>query len=179
MSTFSLGDSCVTPRDIAMRCSASGEREQGTSRSSERVKNCETCSNASRPQLPNQSTTQRLNRAGDVAARSRNSPLAGFIVKTTWRLRWTRAVNQRKSSSEVSRIRPLFCASSRQEAMSESISSPSYSPGTSPLASSAFMRSRNPVDKMFDSSKMKQMGRPSTPATRITLRRSSSKLSSE
>ena len=141
------------------------------------MKYCDTCSSASRSQRPNQSTTQRLNSAGEVAARSRKSPLAGFIVNTTCRLRCTRAVNHRNSSSLVSISRPSCAAASRQPAISDSMSSPSYSPGTSPLASSAFMRSKKPVLRMLDSSKMKQVGSPSTPAARITCRRSSSKLS--
>ena len=109
-----------------------------------------------------------MNSAGEVAARSLKSPFAGFIVNTTWRLRCTRDVNHLNSSSLVSMMEPSCAAVSRHAVISEIISSPSYSPGTSPLASSAFMRSRKPVLRMFDSSKMKHVCSPFTPASFIT-----------
>lgn len=40
-------------------------------------------------QSPNQSITQRLNRAGEEAVRLLKSGLLGFMVKTTWRFLWT------------------------------------------------------------------------------------------
>ena len=174
-----LAGNSFKPHACAIRDWAWGDNEQGTSKSRDRVKNWETWSRASRPQLPNQSTTHRLNKAGDVAARSRNSPLAGFIVKTTWRLRWTRIVNHLNNSSLESNTTPSCKATSRQAVMRDNISSPSYKPGTSPFANNAFIRSKNPVDKIFDSSKIKHTGWPFTPAMRITWRRSSSKLSNE
>jgi hypothetical protein len=51
-----------------------------------------TCSRLSRSQSPTQSTTQRLKRAGDDELLELKSAVAGFMVKTTWRLRLTWSV---------------------------------------------------------------------------------------
>lgn len=48
-----------------------------------------TCARALVGHVPNQSTTHRLNRAGEVAQRPSKPSLAGFIVNTTWSPRWT------------------------------------------------------------------------------------------
>lgn len=55
-------------------------------------------------QSPNQSITQRLNRAGEEAVRFEKSGLFGFIVKTTCRLRCTFFMKLRYSWSSASII---------------------------------------------------------------------------
>lgn len=48
-----------------------------------------TCAKALVGHVPNQSTTHLLNSAGEVAQRPAKPSLAGFMVNTTWRPRWT------------------------------------------------------------------------------------------
>ncbi|EJK68111.1 hypothetical protein THAOC_10742, partial [Thalassiosira oceanica] len=106
--------------------------------SSRMVNSLPTSASALSLQDPNQSTTQRLNRAGLVVDRFFHSPPLGFIVNTTWRLRCTIDVKRRYNSSSLSIITPSRAAESRQALISAVYSSPSNRPGTSPLASTAF-----------------------------------------
>mmetsp|Transcript_35205 Transcript_35205/g.84097 ORF Transcript_35205/g.84097 Transcript_35205/m.84097 type:complete len:216 (-) Transcript_35205:4019-4666(-) len=145
--------------------------------SSRMVNSLPTSASALSLQDPNQSTTQRLNRAGLVVDRFFHSPPLGFIVNTTWRLRCTIDVKRRYNSSSLSIITPSRAAESRQALISAVYSSPSNRPGTSPLASTAFIASRKPLPRTLPSSKMKQIFSPSTPTRFITLRRSSLKSS--
>lgn len=73
-----------------------------------------TCASATELQVPNQSTTQRLKRAGDVVQRLSKSAPAGFMVKTTWRLRCTSLVKRRKRSSSLSVMAPALTTDTQQ-----------------------------------------------------------------
>jgi hypothetical protein len=61
----------------------SGGEYEGSSRSRTFVNSMPTWKKAWSDQSPNQSRTQRLNKAGDVAARDASPFSGGFIVKTT------------------------------------------------------------------------------------------------
>ncbi|CAN7979473.1 unnamed protein product, partial [Ixodes pacificus] len=97
----------------------------------------------------------------------------GFMVKTTWRLRMTCPVNHLYSSSLESSMSPSRWDPSLHWVIRVLYSSPSKRPGTSPLASSVFMRSRNDESSTLPSSSTKQIFSPCAPRT--TERRSSSK----
>ena len=68
----------------------------------------QTWNKAESDQSPNQLRTQRLNRAGEVAARSFKPFSLGFMVKTTWRFFMTWWVNHLYNSSLVSNMRPCL-----------------------------------------------------------------------
>lgn len=69
----------------------------------------------------------------------------------------TCCVNHLYSSSAESSMSPSLTAPSLQPVMSVEYSSPSNRPGTSPLASKVFMRSRKLESSTLDSSMMKQI----------------------
>lgn len=78
----------------------------GPSRSNLNVNSLPTWNNAVSDQSPNQFKTQRLNRAGDVAALSFSPSEDGFMVNTTCKFFITCPVNHLYSSSFESNIRP-------------------------------------------------------------------------
>ncbi|CAN7950632.1 unnamed protein product, partial [Ixodes pacificus] len=84
----------------------------------------------------------------------------GFMVKTTWRLRMTCPVNHLYSSSLESSMSPSRWDPSLHWVIRVLYSSPSKRPGTSPLASSVFMRSRNDESSTLPSSSTKQIFSP-------------------
>ena len=81
------------------------------------------------------------------------------------------------SSSLPSATTPSFWVASLHAVINWAYASPSKSPGTSPLASSVLIRSRNAVSITLPSSMMKQIFSPLVPDRSSTFRRSSSKSS--
>mmetsp|Transcript_18288 Transcript_18288/g.55707 ORF Transcript_18288/g.55707 Transcript_18288/m.55707 type:complete len:370 (-) Transcript_18288:415-1524(-) len=127
--------------------------------------------------VPNQSTTHRLKSAGLAVARSASPPEPpGLRQKTTCRFRRTFRANHRRTAASSSSAAPSDRRASRHAASNRCKSSAPHSPGTSPDASSAFIRSRKADEPSSASSSVTTRRSRSTPARRIAARRSSSNL---
>src|SRR5262245_10165876 len=87
---------------VTSGCLLSSTPSTESPRSSARVNSKPTWYSAVGDHSPNQSITQRLNSAGDVALRLWKSSPCGFMVKTTCRLRCTTEQKRAYSSSSVS-----------------------------------------------------------------------------